>query len=116
MSVRAMVSSSPKLWSSMGYVWVHGATTARVCVNVHGSCYHQRLSGYSGSGLPLGEMFECHAAIWTMLIRAICNATRAIVTPRPRLLPRTMFGSMVLLQPESVLSEACVATKGHIDT
>lgn len=42
--------------------------------------------------------------------------TRAAVTPRPRRLPRNMFGSVVLLQPESVLSEVYVATKGHTDT
>lgn len=36
-------------------------------------------------------------------------------TPRPRLLPRTVSGSVVLPQPRSMLmSMACVATKGHM--
>lgn len=30
------------VWTdNLGHIWVSGFTAARVCVNVHGPCYHQ---------------------------------------------------------------------------
>lgn len=38
--------------AAKGHGWVNGPAAAAVCVNVHGTCYHQRPWGCSESKLP----------------------------------------------------------------
>lgn len=60
-------------------------------------------------------VFKSLAVTGALRIRETCDAaTRAIEMFRPELLPRTMSGSIFLLQLRSMLmSVACVATGGH---
>lgn len=55
--------------------WVACPAAAKVCIDVHGFCYHQRPSRYLGSGLPSGDMlaFKDHTTTGTMLIWATYN-------------------------------------------
>lgn len=85
--------------------------SSRVCVDVQGSCCHQGLCTCLGPGSIPGTtlVFKGPAAAgeWPAL------PTRAMVTAGSGLLPRTMSGSVVMLQPPSVLmSISAVIVKG----
>lgn len=56
---------------------------------------------------------EGHAVTGVILIWVACATTRAIVMSRPELLPRVMFGSVVLQLGSVMMSTVLVSTKGH---
>lgn len=68
-------------------MWVRGPIAARVCVDVHGLCYHQRPQGWPGSGPEAALMSESHSITRTILISV------PWVTSGPGVLLRTMSGS-----------------------
>ena len=59
-------------------------------------------------------LFRDHTATRSMPFWKPVMSTKATMTSRPRFLPRTILGSMILPWPESVLmSVVYVAAKGH---
>lgn len=61
-------------WTTVEGIWVCGPAAVGLCVDVSGSCYHQRSSTYLGAGLPLGDMFgpRWHAVTGSMPIWVAC--------------------------------------------
>lgn len=92
------------VWTvAIDHAWICDCTATRVCVNVHSSCLHLRLSGYLGCLLgtcwhlgtmpPLGP---CQPG-WSIM------RSRVIMTSGPRRLPRNMSISVIQPQTESAL-------------
>lgn len=84
--------------TAKGHVWVCSPTSARVCVDIHASCYHQML-------------YRCpYWSEWPAL------TPRTKVTSGSKPMPRTISGFLILPQPESVLmSVASVTNKDTVD-
>lgn len=75
------------------HAWVHGPTAAMVCVDVWGSCYHQRPCGCLGSGAMLAS--EGRAAAGAVPICVACTAFWGNGDIQTCLLPRIMSESML---------------------
>ena len=102
----------------VGIIWVlDPITNINNNINISRSFYYQSLTRYP----EIWATTWVHFGIWGTCyyldhnhIGAICNAKYDDIVG---LLPRTMSGSMVLLQPEFVLMPVFyVANKGYIDS
>lgn len=96
LQLRAMSGSVVSLQLGSGLISM--TTTARVCVSVHGSCYHQRLCRCLESGMTPEAMLVLNS----QLLRGPCRSgwpalpPGAMVTLGPKMESGTMSGSLVL--------------------
>lgn len=80
-----------------GCVWVHDRLATRVCVDVHGLCYHQRLWGLPWSGL-LPEAMYLSEGHYTELAPALSSQPQLHLTILlPHLTPSQSTNSIQML-------------------
>lgn len=103
---------SPGPWSQVSLICSQGPcvgpTVARDCVDIYSACYHRGLWGCPGLGplCGIGEFSWDPRGIlqlgWWQFEKPVLPSG-ALMTSKPRLLMRTMYGSVVLSQPGSML-------------